>query len=354
MATFTKRVLASVDDGSYNAGFDPAWEYTGVGISTGKSGFPTNQNFILGVRFNSVSIPQGATVSSAKITFRAIVNDSNNVLTKIYGIDEDDTADFSTDPTGRTKTTAAVDWDLNGVTSGNNYDTAAITSIVQEIVDRGGWSSGNDMGFLIYNDGSGDGVNHAWRAYDGDSGTAALLTVVYIGISPSASLSPSASSSASASASASRSGSLSDSPSPSPILPFFGLKIAKAGKDVLKTDYPPDLIFSSDYGTLKYYSKQTASFNFDANAGLIGGTTTITHGLNYYPFVEVFARVYIGAPAGNYEYCPFFGAGATILYSANYKITPTQIVLYGEIDGVSGSVWNFDFLVFIFKNDLQL
>jgi hypothetical protein len=132
------------------------------------------------------------------------------------------------------------------------------------------------------------------------------------------------------------------------------MKIAKPGYNVLTTNDPTRLIFSSDYGTLKYYKKETAQITFDANAGDIAGIATITHNLGYYPFVEVFVSVYIGSPTGIYEYCPFAGSGATVQYSANYKITTTGITLYAEINGVSDSVWVFDFIVFIYKNNLNL
>jgi len=164
--------------------------------------------------------------------------------------------------------------------------------------------------------------------------------------SESKSLSPSASTSASASASY--------SPSPSAVQPFFGLKIAKDGVDALITQEPYNFKFNSNYGTLKYFSKETVQVQFDANDGVGAGTATINHALGYYPFVEVFVRVYIGTPIGNYEYCPFAGSGAAVSYDATYKITTSDIVLYTQIAGLSASVWTFDFLVFIYKNNLNL
>ena len=358
MSTFTKRVLASADDGYKDPRFSPAWDYTANTITTGYSSFPGADDFTSAVRFNSVIIAKGATITSAKITFKSANSDSNNVLTKVYGIDEDDTADFSSDPTARTKTSASADWDVNGTTSGNTYDATGLASIVQEIIDRGSWSSGNDMGFLIVNDGSTDGISHSWDSWDGDSTSAALLTVEYTTTgsasespSSSSSLSPSASLSSSASLSASASVSVSDSPSPSPVQPFFGLKIAKDGKDVLTAQKVTDFKFNSDYGTLKYFSKETAQIQFDANDSIIAGTATISHDLGYYPFVEVFVK---NAATGQYEYCPFSGSGATVTYGANYKITTSDIVLYAEIIGMSVSVWTFNFLVFIYKNNLNL
>jgi len=114
------------------------------------------------------------------------------------------------------------------------------------------------------------------------------------------------------------------------------------------------LIFSSEYGTLKYFDKQELNLSFDANTGDITCRGEITHNLGYYPYVEVYVSVYIGSPTGVYEYCPFVGSGASVAYNANVKIDTSKITCYGEISGVSTSVWHFDFLVFIFKNNLNL
>jgi len=129
--------------------------------------------------------------------------------------------------------------------------------------------------------------------------------------------------------------------------------VSKPSFNALTETDPRNLIFSSDYGTLKNFAKINQIVSFDANND-ITGRGTYTHNLGYYPYVEIFTRIYIGSPSGNYEYCPFFGSGATVEYNANYSITTTQIVLFGEINGVSSSVWNFDFLIFLFKNNLNL
>lgn len=352
MATFTKRVNASSDDGYRDPSFGTPWDYTGNSIKTGNESIPT-RSMTSAVRFTSVSISQGASITSAYLKLTCNWTDSNNVLTKVYGIDEDNTATFTSDPTGRSKTTAAIDWDINTVTNNTVYTSPNIASIVQEIVDRGSWSSGNAMGFLIENDGSSSGSTHFFDAYDGSSSDAAYLEITYVGSSPSSSQSPSSSPSLSPSSSVSQSPSSSNSPSPSPDIPFTGLRVAKTGYNVLLERDPNNLNFSSEYSTLKYFTKTTVNVDIDANAGDIAGEGTYTHNLGYYPFVEVYVRVYIGSPSGNYEYCPFYGAGATVLYSANYKITTTQVKVQALIDGVSTSTWDFDFLIFVYKNNIS-
>jgi hypothetical protein len=132
------------------------------------------------------------------------------------------------------------------------------------------------------------------------------------------------------------------------------LKIAKPGVNVLTNSDPEKLIFSSEFGTLKYFTKETLSLEIDALNGDIACKGEYAHNLSYYPFCEVFVSVYIGSPTGIYEYCPFAGAGATVLYDANIVITDTKRACYGQIDGMSESVWHFDFLIFVYKNDLDL
>lgn len=180
-----------------------------------------------------------------------------------------------------------------------------------------------------------------------------------VSLTPSLSISLSPSSTASPSASASLSPSTTPSTSASPsAAPVFGtyLRVAKSGINALTNSDPEKMKFDSAYGTLKYYTKQTKQVTFTAGApnNYVSGSATYTHSLGYYPFTEVFVRVYIGSPSGNYEYCPFFGSGASVAYSANYKITTSDIVVYGSVDGVSSSTWVFDFLIFVYKNDLSL
>lgn len=117
--------------------------------------------FAGGVRFRSVGVPQGATINSATITFQ-IDNVTGTPNTTIYGIDVDDVAVWSDPgnlPSAATKTTASA----TGPTATGSQQVN-VASIVQEIVDRAGWASGNDMAFAgIDNAGSGDNF---WVAED--------------------------------------------------------------------------------------------------------------------------------------------------------------------------------------------
>ena len=402
MATFTKRVDASLRNiyDRYNThwtgdGWKADPDYGQLGHTTE---FESDGDWYGGIknaslRFIGVTIPQGSVITSAKITFTDNSSGSSRTLNyKITGVDEDNTAEFDNSPIDtartRTHTTAIVDWDATFSPSiGTTRDTADITSVIQEIIDRAGWTSGNAIGLYVYDDGTSVSTYYDVKYYSSYPSDAPLLTINYLvasispSISPSPSVSPSpASVSPSVSPSVSKSPSISPSVSPSislspsaspsispsispsvsasPSIPpakATVLRVAKTGINALTNSDPEKMIFDSQYGTLKYFDKKGVNITFDASTGDISAKGELTHNLSYYPFCEVFVRVYTGStPSGNYEYCPFAEAGASIFYSANYKITTDKITVYGMIDGVSSSVWHFDFLIFVYKNNLQL
>ena len=112
----------------------------------------------VGIRFTSVSIPQGATISSAYIQFQADEANSGAVTVTIQADDVDNSAAFveangSYDVSGRTKTTASVNWSpadwVNIGDAGAAQKTGNIKTIIQEIIDRAGWSSGNALTIII-------------------------------------------------------------------------------------------------------------------------------------------------------------------------------------------------------------
>lgn len=128
-------------------------------------------------RFVNVTVPQGATIDSATLTLN-IINISGTPNTSLYGVDVDNAAAFvdpGNMPSTATRTTASADPDPTG--TGTKVIT--ITAIVQEIVNRGGWASGNAMAFVI-DDNAGSGT-HYWEAEDLEAGPSdeAQLDITY-------------------------------------------------------------------------------------------------------------------------------------------------------------------------------
>ncbi len=108
----------------------------------------------IGIRFQSITIPQFSTINSAFIDFTVDETDSIPTSLRIFGEDIDTSPQFTTGSgniTGRTPTSASVDWDSLPAwnTVGATETTPDLAAILQEIVNRGGWASGNAASFII-------------------------------------------------------------------------------------------------------------------------------------------------------------------------------------------------------------
>lgn len=122
-----------------------------VGLFVSGGSYPDNG----ALRFLDVNIAQGTTVNAAQIRFHVDASErsgSGQINSIIWGIDEDNTSDFSSNPFGRTKTTAQTTVNVNP--SGGDWVPIDVTSIVNEILARPGWSSGNSIGFIWEDNGT--------------------------------------------------------------------------------------------------------------------------------------------------------------------------------------------------------
>lgn len=106
------------------------------------------------LRFETIDIPQGATITSAKIqlAFHSQINGTGQSIT-IRGEATDDAASAASSCSAfdsATRTSASVSWSFaSSMSAGTFYDTADISTIVQEIVTRAGWSADNNMQFFF-------------------------------------------------------------------------------------------------------------------------------------------------------------------------------------------------------------
>jgi len=139
----------------------------------------------VGLRFKSISIPQGTQICDAYIEFVADGTTNSNFTVEITGHDHNDASRFFNnygDISNRDMTSADVDWDFGSATWTTNQivESPDISSIVQEIINRGGWVSGNDMAF-IFKTKSGIGTRRVY-SYDHDrTNKSAKLVIVYGG-----------------------------------------------------------------------------------------------------------------------------------------------------------------------------
>jgi len=133
----------------------------------------------VGLRYNGVNIPQGATITNAYVEFTADESNSEATNLTISGEKIGNAPTFTSadqDITSRSKTTAQVAWDnVPAWTKGEDHQTPDIKSIVQEIVAQGDWALGNSLALIV--EGTGERVA---ETYDGGStDDSALLTVEF-------------------------------------------------------------------------------------------------------------------------------------------------------------------------------
>lgn len=111
---------------------------------------------MVGMRFTAITIPRGATISRAYIQFTADEEPtSESTSLTIQGQASSNALPFSTTSkniSSRPKTSASVAWSpspWNPEEGGPNQRTPDIKSIIQEIVNRADWSSGNSLAIIV-------------------------------------------------------------------------------------------------------------------------------------------------------------------------------------------------------------
>lgn len=173
-----------------NAGNDDAGEKDdGTGFDASGSTLSMKSSTVdanrrnAGFVFDNITVPSGVIIVSATLQlyiFDSLYDDPN---VDIYGNDVDDANDFTTeaDVTSRVTTTASVSWVDTAILTGwkNSPD---IKTVIQEIVDRGGWASGNSICILVKGK-SDASKSFSTYAYEQASATAAKLVITYAEVS---------------------------------------------------------------------------------------------------------------------------------------------------------------------------
>ncbi|CAA9560130.1 MAG: hypothetical protein AVDCRST_MAG86-546 [uncultured Truepera sp.] len=134
----------------------------------------------VGLRFQKVAIPQSAKITAAHIQVASGANDTGVVTLEVRGVAADSAATFMTtknDLGSRTKTAAASTWRPLEWLQGKPYQTGDLSPIVQEIVSRSGWQSGNALAFSIA--GTGGTAERAAIAYGGKVEHRPVLVVTF-------------------------------------------------------------------------------------------------------------------------------------------------------------------------------
>jgi len=135
----------------------------------------------IGMRFNSIEIPQGSTIISANLTFVIDEKYTDDTDLNIFAHDTDHSSTFTNtnyNITSREKTSNSVQWNsLPSPNVGETLISPDIITVIQEIIDRAGWSSGNSLTIIINGTG-----RRTVESYNGVSQYAPLLSIKYLKI----------------------------------------------------------------------------------------------------------------------------------------------------------------------------
>ena len=145
-------VNESIVAGSDDGGTDGFGQY--LNYSVVYAGFYNNP-YYAGVRFQTLALPQGAVITSAILTID-IVSLFDPASIRVFGDDADDVPTWSTGSRIRDITKTSEFADIAPQSTG--LYPIGVTGIVQEIVDRTGWASGNNMRFGMFHNGPNNGM----------------------------------------------------------------------------------------------------------------------------------------------------------------------------------------------------
>ncbi|MEK7560417.1 MAG: Ig-like domain-containing protein [Patescibacteria group bacterium] len=132
---------------------------------------------IIGIRFPFAAIPRGVAITDAYLSLTAGKNDSQNTAMTIAADDADTAAAFAATAQNislRQRTSASISWLPGAWRTGLGYRSPDLSAIIQEVVDRPGWTPGNSLALLA----NGSGSRTAF-AYESSAMQAPTLHVGY-------------------------------------------------------------------------------------------------------------------------------------------------------------------------------
>jgi len=135
-------------------------------------------DYIDAFRFEGVEIPQGAVIDSAVLDVICQEASSSEFGVSVYAEDTDDSSVLSGNTWERVRTSAVVDWTVGSSETwslNESYSSPDLAEVVQEVVDRDGWVSGNALTVLV-DQGSGVGYRNVYPA---GGGNGAVLRIDY-------------------------------------------------------------------------------------------------------------------------------------------------------------------------------
>jgi len=192
MTLITKRPQQSADDCVMVSSIYGDVLYLGVNFQMAGRDWDGEVDYYYygGMRFPALEIPQGATIESAYLKFIADLDYTVTIVkTRIKGEAADNANIFTNidNYIARTRTTAYVDWlNIPAWYAETLYTSPDIKTIIQEIINRSGWASGNALVLFWDENGSSKkaGCARAGYAWDANPSKATLLEITYSVLAP--------------------------------------------------------------------------------------------------------------------------------------------------------------------------
>ncbi|MCH7554177.1 MAG: hypothetical protein IIC82_09310, partial [Chloroflexi bacterium] len=187
--TFSGQVGASADDSwgrtvigsSLRTGLVSFRPITDAFISFGTSAFDAGQPRGFFARITNVTIANGATINTATASVWGRNAETTAVESVIEAVDADDPAAPTDEASWNAQayTTASVTWDFSTTFTDNvEFPTPSIVSVIDELITRAGWASGQAMIIYIFDDLDTDtDRRRSAYSYDGNSAQGLALDV---------------------------------------------------------------------------------------------------------------------------------------------------------------------------------
>lgn len=130
--------------------------------------------------------------------------------------------------------------------------------------------------------------------------------------------------------------------------------VSKSGYNATTETDPDNLIFSSDYETLRYATSGTINLSWSIVAATFNAySTSVAHGLAYIPFFVIFVDK---TNSGTFQPAPYAAGSAGQTVSIFAYADGTNIYFKVQTYKDSGATENYTavFRYFIFKNNVGL